>query len=77
MRYLLKKKKMCHASISKYNSKHEKQVILLMIEDKAKLHYLVVIKLSASLRKTTTNNGDFYCLNCLHSFRSKNKLVSH
>ena len=77
MRYLLKKKKMCHANISKYNSKHEKQVILLMIEDKAKLHYLVVIKLSASLRKTTTNNGDFYCLNCLHSFRSKNKLVSH
>ena len=76
MCYLLKKKKMYHANISKYNSKLEKQVILLMIEDKAKLHYLVVIKLSASLRKTT-NNGDFYCLNCLHSFRSKNKLVSH
>ena len=42
---------MCHANISKYNSKLEKQVILLMIEDKAKLHYLVVIKLSSSLRK--------------------------
>ena len=51
MCYLLKKKKMYHANISKYNSKLEKQVILLMIEDKAKLHYLVVIKLSASLRK--------------------------
>ena len=22
-------------------------------------------------------NGDFYCLNCLHSFRTKNKLESH
>ena len=21
--------------------------------------------------------GDFYCLNCLHSFRTKNKLQSH
>ena len=77
MCYLLKKKKMCHANILKYSSKLEKQVILLMIKDKAKLHYLVVIKLSVSLRKTTTNNGDFYCLNCLHSFRLKNKLVSH
>ena len=23
------------------------------------------------------NNGNFYCLNCLHSFRTKNKLESH
>ena len=22
------------------------------------------------------NNGDFYCLNCLHSFRTKDKLKS-
>ena len=26
---------------------------------------------------TSRNNGDFYCLNCLHSFRTKNKLDSH
>ena len=26
---------------------------------------------------TSKNNGDFYCLNCLHSFRTKNKLESH
>ena len=25
---------------------------------------------------TSTNNGDFYCLNCLNSFRTKNKLES-
>ena len=34
--------------------------------------------LSALLRGITSkNNGDSYCLNCLHSFRTKNKLESH
>ena len=36
-------------------------------------HYLAVKILSALLRAVTSkNNGDFYCLNCLHSFRTKN-----
>ena len=26
---------------------------------------------------TSNNNGDFYCLNCLYSFRTKNKLKKH
>ena len=26
---------------------------------------------------TSNNNGDFYCLNCFHSFRTKNKLKKH
>ena len=26
---------------------------------------------------TFNNNGDFYCLNCLHSFRTENKLKKH
>ena len=35
-------------------------------------------KLSASSRGITSkNNGDFYCLICLHSFRIKNRLESH
>ena len=34
--------------------------------------------ISASLRRVTSkNNGDLYCLNCLHSFRTKSKLKSH
>ena len=34
-------------------------------------------KLSALLRgRTSKNNDDFYCLNCLHFFRKKNKLES-
>ena len=26
---------------------------------------------------TLTHKGDFYCLNCLYFFRTKNKLESH
>ena len=64
-------------SCSKNNSNREKQVILLMIPNGEKWHYLAVKKLSALLRgKTSKNYGDFYCLNCLHSFRTKNKLES-
>ena len=34
--------------------------------------------LSALLRRiTSTNNGDFCRLNCLHSYRAKNKLKEH
>ena len=34
--------------------------------------------MSVLLREITSkNNGDFYCLNCLNSFRTKNKLKSH
>ena len=39
---------------------------------------LAVKKLSALLRGITSKHqGDFYCLNCLHSFATKNKLKSH
>ena len=55
-----------------------KQIILLMISSKEKegWHYLAV-KNSTLLRGVTSEHGDFYCLNCPHSFRTKNKLESH
>ena len=57
---------------SKYNHKRNNQVILLIINDGEKWHYLTVRSLSALLRRITSNhNGDFYCLNCLHSYRTK------
>ena len=41
-------------------------------------HYIVVKNSSALLTGTrSTNNRNFYCLNCLHSFRTKIKLESH
>ena len=75
-----KKEKIYPAYISKHNSNREKRVILLMISngEKGRWHYLSVKKLSALLRGITSKNyGDFYFLNCFHSFRTKNKLQSH
>ena len=41
-------------------------------------HYLAVKNLSPLLREIiSTNNDDFYCLNCLHFFKIKNKLELH
>ena len=58
-------KEIRHAYKTKYNLKRENQVILLMITDGEKWHYLAVKSLSALLRGITgsNNNGDFYCLN--------------
>ena len=50
-----------------------------MIPNVQKWHYLAIkIKLSALLRGMTSKHySDIYCLNCLHSFRTKNKFKSH
>ena len=54
------------------------QVIILMIPNGEKWHYLAVKKISALLRGITSKHyRDFYCLNCLHSFRTQNKLELH
>ena len=66
------------AYVSKYNFNRKNQVILLMITDGKKRHYLAVRKLSASLRGVASNHfGDFYCLNCLHSYRTKDEIKKH
>ena len=50
----------------------------MITDDGKKWHYLAVKKLSALLRGITSNNhGDFYCLNCLHSYRTKEGLKKH
>ena len=72
---MLNKKKIYLAYVSKNNSSREKQVILLMIPNGEKCHYLSVKKLSALLRGITSkHHGDFYCLKCLHSFATEKKL---
>ena len=69
---------MRHAYKSKYNLKCENQVVLLMITDGTKWQYLPVKTLSGLLRAITGNNhGDVYCLNCLHSYNTKNRLKKH
>ena len=67
-----------HAYKSKYNLKYENQVILLMITDGEKWHYLTVKKLSTLLRGIAgSSNGDFYCLICFCSYTTENKLEKH
>ena len=50
-----------------------------MITDKNnRWHYLAVKRLPALFRGiTSSNNEDFYCLNCFHSYRTLNKLKKH
>ena len=59
----------------KYNLKRENQVILLMIRDNEKWHYLRVKSLSALLKGVTSHHGDSYCLNCFHSHRTEKALA--
>ena len=70
--------KIRHAYKSKYNLKHENQVILLMITDGEKWHYPAVKSLSALSRGITSKHeGIFYCLKCFQSYTTENKLKNH
>ena len=63
---------------SKYNLVRDNQIILLMINNGENWHYLAVKSLSRLLRGITSNHdGDYYCLNCFHSYRTENKLNAH
>ena len=80
-----------HAYESEYNHTHKNQVVLLMVTDIEKWHYTALKSeptedgfirpaksLSRLFRGITSNlDGDFYCLNCLHSFRTENTLKKH
>ena len=76
---------------SKYNRKRKNQVVLSMITDSKKRHYIAlkseradhefnrpIKSLSKLFRGITSNHDeDFYCLNCLHSFRTDNAPKKH
>ena len=50
------------------------EITLLMIPDEKDWYYLAAKKETALVKEVTSkNNIDFYCLNCLHSFRTENK----
>ena len=74
-----KTKEIRQAYISEHNDKRNNQVHLLMITDgTSNRHYLAVKSISRLLRRITSDhNGDFYYLNCLHSYRLKSKLKKH
>ena len=67
-------KKIRHACKSKYNLERENQVILLMVADGKKWHYLIAKSLSAVFRRITPKHDvDFYSLNCFQSYTTENK----
>ena len=71
-------KKIQVAYKSKHNLTREKQVILLMISNGENWHYIAVKNLPGLLKGITSNHKeDFYCLNCFHLYRTKNKLEAH
>ena len=50
----------------------------MITDDGENQHHLAVKELSALLRGTTSNhNGDFYCLNYFHSYRTKKTFKKH
>ena len=62
---------------SKHNFNRENQVILLMIADGKNLTYALSYSekfVSITRGVTSNHNGDFYCLNCFHSYSTKEKL---
>ena len=76
--FLLILKKIEIAYKSKYNLVRDNQIILLMISNGENWHYLAVKSLSRLLRGITSNHvGDYYCLNCFHSYRTENKINAH
>ena len=73
------KKKLHIIRISKHNNTREHKVILLMITNEYNnWHYVCVKSLKRLSRGVFSNNhGDYYCLNCLHAYRTKSALKRH
>ena len=67
------------AYISKHNKKRDTRANLLIIEnDEGNWHYLAITRIPDLLRGITSrHNGDFYCLNCFHSYSTENRLKEH
>ena len=75
----IKKIETCTAYISKINSNYEKNDSLHDSEwTKRRIALLCSKKLSSLLHEITSKHkDDFYCLSCLHFFRTENKLKSY
>ena len=72
----IKEREICPAYISLIHSDSEKSIIFLMFPNEEKGWHCIAVKtLPALLRgRKSKHQGDFYCLNCLYSFGTKNKL---
>ena len=67
------------AYISKSNKTREHHPNLLMITDGTdKWHYIAIRSIPSLLRGVPSiHQGDYYCLNCFHSYRTESMLKKH
>ena len=65
--------------ISKFNKTREHHANLLMITDGKDIwHYIAIRSITSLLRGvSSTHQGDYYCLNCFHSYRTESTLKKH
>ena len=50
----------------------------MITDDDENCHYLALKSIFRLLKGTTSNHiGDFYCLNCFHSYRTKERIKKH
>ena len=65
--------------ISKFNKTREHHANSLMITDGTDTwHYIATKKIPALLRGvSSTHDGDYYCSNCFHSYRTESSLKKH
>ena len=75
----IKEKEIYPAHTSKHNSTCEKQIIILMILIEEKRMALSCNKniICIITQNNFKSKGNFYVLNCPHSFRTENKLKSY
>ena len=66
----LNEQKISHLYKSEFNKSRENQIILLMIIDNEKQHYLFVKNLNTLLKRHYACCEN-YCINCLKQFRTK------
>ena len=68
-------KEVRHAYKSKHYLSRENKISLLMKTDGKQCHYLAVKSLPSLLRGIKSkHDGEFYCLNCLHSYSTRDRL---
>ena len=81
---MLKKKKIYHAYVSKHNSTHEKQIHSFIYSKWGRMALSctydtiiissIIIIIIFIMQMNSKYEDNFYYLNCLHSFKTKNKL---
>ena len=61
---------------SEFNKTRENHVILLILSDHQKQHYVAVKKLN-SLLKDKNKCSEHFCINCFKKFRTKSRVEKH